>query len=193
MQNSFFQAVCRVGIFMICAQAVVHFRPQEAYEKYLKLLVGIMVMIQLFWPIGGFLLGEGKQEAADILERFRQGLEQGMAEAEKRTAEAEAVLEQMTLEELRRHLEQQGEAEGQGMDGGGGQAADEAGGQDVSGRCGQDTEGAAQGAGGAEGQGMGGSGGTTGEGSGDGTDTERVTVDVEPVEPIRIPSSDRVP
>lgn len=30
MQNLFFQTICRVGIFMICAQAMIHFRPQEA-------------------------------------------------------------------------------------------------------------------------------------------------------------------
>ena len=39
MRNPLFQAICRVGMFMICAQAIVHFRPNEAYEKYLKLLV----------------------------------------------------------------------------------------------------------------------------------------------------------
>ncbi len=46
MQNSLFQAICRVGIFMICAQAIVHFRPQEAYEKYLKLLISVMVLVR---------------------------------------------------------------------------------------------------------------------------------------------------
>lgn len=107
MQNLFFQAICRVGIFMICAQAMIHFRPQEAYEKYLKLLVSVMVLIQLFLPIGSFLLGGGGQEAKDMLERFRQELGQSMAEAEKKAAEADAVLEQMTLEELRKRLEEQ--------------------------------------------------------------------------------------
>ena len=59
MQNLLFQAICRVGIFMICAQAIVHFRPKEAYEKYLKLLVSAMVLVQLFLPLGGGGPGAG--------------------------------------------------------------------------------------------------------------------------------------
>ena len=105
MQNSFFQAICRVGIFMICAQAIVHFRPHPQYEKYLKLLVSVMVLIQLFLPVGGFLLGGGGQEAAKILEQFGLELEQSIKDAAENAAAADAVLEQMTLEEIMRQLE----------------------------------------------------------------------------------------
>lgn len=107
MQNSFFQAICRMGIFMICAQAILHFRPQEAYEKYLKLLVSVMVLIQLFMPLGSFLLGGGGQEAADLLEQFKQELEQGMETARESAEEADEMLQQMTLEEVRRRMEEQ--------------------------------------------------------------------------------------
>lgn len=106
MQNSFFQAICRVGVFMICAQAITHFRPQEAYEKYLKLLVSLMVLIQLLLPVGSFLLGGGRREATEFLEEFRQEMERGMKEAEESAAAMDAVLEQMTLEEIRRSLEE---------------------------------------------------------------------------------------
>jgi len=109
MQNSLFRTICQVGIFMICAQAMVHFRPQEAYEKYLKLLVSVMVLIQLFLPIGGFLLGGGGQEATKLLEQFGRELEQSMEEAEKNAAATEALLERMTLEEVMRQLEAQQE------------------------------------------------------------------------------------
>ena len=70
MGNTLFQAICRMGIFMICAQAVVHFRPKESYEKYLKLLVSVIVLIQVFLPIGSFLLGDGRQNAARALEQL---------------------------------------------------------------------------------------------------------------------------
>lgn len=102
MQNIFFQAICRVGIFMICAQAIVHFRPQETYEKYLKLLVSIMVLIQLFLPVGSFFWGDGKREAAEALESFRQELEENMRDAEKEAGDMDEMLRQMTLEEVRR-------------------------------------------------------------------------------------------
>jgi len=108
--NTFFQAICRVGIFMICAQAMVHFRPQEAYEKYLKLLVSVMVLIQLFLPIGGFLFRGGGQEAARLLEQFQRDLEQDMREAAESAEAADALLEQLTLEEVMRRLEEQQES-----------------------------------------------------------------------------------
>lgn len=107
MHNSFFQAICRMGIFMICAQAMIHFRPQEAYEKYLKLLVSVMVLIQLFLPLGSFLLGGGGQEAAELLAQFKQELEQGMDAARESAEEADVLLQQMTLEEVRRLMEEQ--------------------------------------------------------------------------------------
>ena len=115
MLQSFFRTICRVGIFMICAQAVVHFRPKESYEKYLKLLVSVIVLIQVFLPIGSFLLGDGRQNAARALEQFGRELEQGLEDAAGEAAAADELLEQMTLEEVMRRLEEQ---EGEGAQGG---------------------------------------------------------------------------
>ena len=72
-----FQAICRIGIFMICVRAVIYFRPNESYEKYLRLLAGILIMIQLFLPVGRLLLGRGGQEAAQVLQQFRRELGKG--------------------------------------------------------------------------------------------------------------------
>lgn len=107
MVNSLFQAICRTGIFMICAQAIVHFRPQESYEKYLKLLVSVMVLVQLFLPLGSFLAGVGGDDVRIQLENFRESLEQSMEEARKQAEETDALLEQMTLEEIRKRIEEQ--------------------------------------------------------------------------------------
>lgn len=107
MVNSLFQAICRTGIFMICAQAIVHFRPQESYEKYLKLLVSVMVLVQLFFPLGSFLAGVGGEDVRGQLENFRESLEQSMEEARQQAEETDALLEQMTLEEVRRRMEEQ--------------------------------------------------------------------------------------
>ncbi|MBQ7360575.1 MAG: stage III sporulation protein AF [Lachnospiraceae bacterium] len=48
----------QVGIFMVCAQTVLHFKPHQKYDKYFKLLIGIMVMVQLMSPVFTFLGGE---------------------------------------------------------------------------------------------------------------------------------------
>ncbi len=109
IKNSLFQAICRTGIFMICAQAIVHFRPNGSYEKYLKLLMSIMVLIQLFVPIGSFFLKGGGMKTAELLEQFEKELSTGMQEAEKNARDADRLLEQMTLEEVRRRKEEAGE------------------------------------------------------------------------------------
>ena len=96
---------------MICAQALVHFRPREAYEKYLKLLVSVMILIQLFLPIGSLFLGGGRQDAARQLEAFGRELEQGLEDAAGEAAAADELLEQMTLEEVRRRIEEQTQQE----------------------------------------------------------------------------------
>lgn len=109
MLHSFFQAICRVGIFMICAQAILHFRAQEAYEKYLKLLVSIMILIQLFLPIGSLLLGRDGQNVAEGLEQLKEDMERSLREAEENAAAADELLGRMTLEEVRDLMEAQKE------------------------------------------------------------------------------------
>ena len=106
MRNALFRAICKVGIFVICAQAVVHFRPREAYEKYLKLLVGIMVMIQLFLPIAAFFLGGNMEQLAQRLEGFQEELEQNAKLEAEAAMKADEVLERMTLEEVSRRMEE---------------------------------------------------------------------------------------
>lgn len=117
MQNTLFQAICRMGIFMICAQAVIHFRAKESYEKYLKLLVSVMVLIQVFLPLGKFFLGDGRQQALNALGQLGLDLEQSMRQANEDAAAADEVLEKMTLEEVRKRLEEQEEEQGGGTDG----------------------------------------------------------------------------
>lgn len=106
MIHSFFQAICRVGIFMICAQAILHFRPNGSYEKYLKFLVGVMVLMQLFAPLAGFLSGGGHGGEVLALEDFVKSFQEGMREAEKNSRETDALLEKMTLEEVRRRAQE---------------------------------------------------------------------------------------
>lgn len=45
----------KIGIFMIVAQAVLHFAPGAKYEKYIKLIVGILILLQFLNPLYGLL------------------------------------------------------------------------------------------------------------------------------------------
>ena len=118
MFDDFFDGICRVGIFVMCAQTIVHFKPKEVYEKYLRYLVSIMVLIQLFLPISGFLLGGGSKSIDKALKQFEKELRSGMELAEQNARTVDEKLESMTLEEVRKQIEKQ--------------AAEEAGDSDVS-------------------------------------------------------------
>lgn len=102
--NSLFQTICRIGIFMICAQTVIHFRPQESYEKYLKLLVSAMVLIQIFLPVSRLLFHGNSEDLEAKSREFLEGLEAEMSAAERKALETDALLEEMTLEEIRRRV-----------------------------------------------------------------------------------------
>ena len=109
MFEHFFDSVCRVGIFVMCAQTIVHFKPKEVYEKYLRYLVSVMVLIQLFLPLGGFLLGGGNEAVDKALKRFEEDLRCSMELAEEKAKNVDERLESMTLEEVRKQMEQQAE------------------------------------------------------------------------------------
>ena len=111
MAQQFFQIVCRLGIFMVCARLLIHFRAQESYEKYLKLLVSVMILIQLFLPIGNFLSAEKKEAGLKELEGIRQEFEAELDRAQLQAQEADRMLEQMTLEELQRQVQEEREKE----------------------------------------------------------------------------------
>lgn len=67
MLSGFVNVICEIGIFMICTGAIINFRPKASYEKYLKMLVSAMVLVQLFVAIGGFFSWEGQR---DLKERI---------------------------------------------------------------------------------------------------------------------------
>ena len=70
----------QVSIFIICAQVILHFKAEQKYGKYLKLIIGIMVLVQLFVPLMS-LFGQGEEvfakNLADYMSRFAGNEETG--------------------------------------------------------------------------------------------------------------------
>ena len=74
--NEFFAVIRRVGIFIICAQMITHFRPKASYEKYLRLLVSTMVMVQLLLPILGIFRNGVEEEFAGLMKKYESVMEE---------------------------------------------------------------------------------------------------------------------
>lgn len=58
-----------IGIFMIAAQAVVHFAPGRQYEKYIKSVSGIIILLLFLKPVLQ-LAGAAWEEPQILLERW---------------------------------------------------------------------------------------------------------------------------
>ncbi len=104
MMKELFQAIMQVGIFSICSQAFLHLGPNGSYEKYLKILVGVMILIQIFLPIFRLF----PEAAGDVEERmayFQEQLEEAMGEAREIADRAEERLEKEVLEEAEKETE----------------------------------------------------------------------------------------
>ena len=63
----------RLAVFMICAQMIVLFRPRENYEKYLRLLMSALILLQFLTPVKRILTGEALD--SQILENYTEALE----------------------------------------------------------------------------------------------------------------------
>lgn len=61
------QFVKEISVFVICAQMLLHFKAAKQYGKYMKLLIGIMVLAKLCEPVTAVL---GNGEDNDFLQNL---------------------------------------------------------------------------------------------------------------------------
>ncbi len=99
----FMKSIIQMGIFMICAQVLIHFRPNGSYEKYMKILVSIMILIQVMYPVVSLITG-GKRNLIENAARFEEQMHAGMEEAKEAAEQSDQLLSQMTMEQLKEQM-----------------------------------------------------------------------------------------
>lgn len=75
--NALVELIKRIGIFMLAAQAVIHFAPSQKYEKYMKLIVGIMILLQFLTPVYR-IFTETEVDFGERILDMEQELQEGM-------------------------------------------------------------------------------------------------------------------
>lgn len=95
MWEGLLNSIRQMGVFMICAQALIYFKPKGSYEKYLKLLVSAMILVQLLSPVAALLSGKGGQSLEERIVYYTNSFEQGMGAG---------ALEEYRMEQIRQHL-----------------------------------------------------------------------------------------
>lgn len=100
MQSALLKSICQMGIFMICAQAIIHFKPDKSYGKYLKMLVSVMILIQIFAPISSLFTQNTMGDVQSSVELFEKQLEESMENAAESAYLSKGILEKVTVNKV---------------------------------------------------------------------------------------------
>ena len=87
-----YRVIGQAGIFLICAQTVVHFRPKEAYDKYLKLLLSVMLLLQLLQPVLNVVGGGDGWNAQEQVAGFTQELQTVLTRASRQAEQSQSEI-----------------------------------------------------------------------------------------------------
>ena len=108
--SAFVELIKKIGIFMIAAQAVIHFAPAQKYEKYIRMIVGVMILLQFLTPLYQILTKKAWEEP-DWNALTVNGLEEGLPELDTAANSVMySVVEQMEKEiksRLNREIEEE--------------------------------------------------------------------------------------
>ena len=105
MRDLLMTSIKQIGVFMICAQALIHFKPNGSYEKYIKLLVSVMILVQVFIPITKIFSFGWSTSLDDRIVWYEEQMSSGIELSNITSSEIDNVLTNMTLEEVRYRYE----------------------------------------------------------------------------------------
>lgn len=92
-----------MGVFLICAQMLIHFRPKSSYTKYLRLMVSLILLAQFVEPIGRAAGIFEKGELQSLMQKMEWSLEMsGYEELDSYIDEGkllESLLEELHISE----------------------------------------------------------------------------------------------
>lgn len=111
MGYSFLEFMKGIGIFIICAQSFIHFAAGKSYEKYIKLLIGVMILAQFIVPVRAIFLKDGEAEILEEVEYFQIEMERALSGAEivyEEEDETARLLEKEISEKLKEASEEYG-------------------------------------------------------------------------------------
>lgn len=100
----FFQSIKQIGIFMICAQVILHFKPSVKYEKYLKLLLSVMILVQILIPIINFFSGNSSADFYLLIEELQTEIDKNMEQLEIESAISEENILNHTYDEIKSRI-----------------------------------------------------------------------------------------
>lgn len=103
--SSLLKEIGQVAIFLICAQTLLHFRANDSYEKYIKLLLSMVLLLLLAEPFLSLLNMESGTGFMDKIYGYEQKLEMMMENGLLKEEEVEDFLVNLTTEKVEQGVE----------------------------------------------------------------------------------------
>lgn len=97
----FLDLVKRVGIFVIIGQTIQHFGISRKYERYMKLVISIMVVAQIIFAFGVYIKQFQKHGFLVSGSEYRQEWDINMSKVEEKMKEYNRMTAQKAEEEIR--------------------------------------------------------------------------------------------
>lgn len=72
----------RLAVFILCGQLFILLRPKEGYEKYFKLMINLMILLQFLLPVITFLSKETDVEMREKVQVFLSGFESNVEDGD---------------------------------------------------------------------------------------------------------------
>lgn len=91
----------QISIFLLLGQTILHFAPGEKYEKYIKVLLGLMLVVQFAAP----LLSFGSRDRMAEYENNKKVFTQKMEEALQTVDEKWFVYNEQIKQQIEKELE----------------------------------------------------------------------------------------
>lgn len=95
----------QIAIFLICAQTLLHFRAKDSYEKYIKLLISMMLLLLLAEPFLELFDIRGMKSFWEKITEYEQRIESVMGNGMIKESEIEQVLQGITQEKVLQSVE----------------------------------------------------------------------------------------
>lgn len=94
--NGLLKDITDMAVFLVCAQTLLHFRAKDSYEKYIRLLISMMLLLLLITPVLELLGAKGNNGFWDKITSYEQKMEEVMGKGLLQEEEIEELLQQIT-------------------------------------------------------------------------------------------------
>lgn len=81
MGKELIHLIQKFGIFIVIAQTIIHFCPKGSYEKYMKMLIGIMSLAVLAIPLLGIFQKNAEEEFWQKVNTYEENMDEILNES----------------------------------------------------------------------------------------------------------------